>query len=188
MSQGPRRSRLSVHPRHRESIFAGGPEQYRGDAQVVFSPNLRESVLAMEDCCEEAYEAQQLLRNGTFDLPRMAKVLDNQRVFLLVDEGTVRKYKSDLSEEIEPQITELIARAEKGLKALQKKESVLQTKVEAAHSRPPSRTTTGTTASNKLENRRLQILVKQRERLEEQMKALESEVLSLEAKQKRPRH
>jgi hypothetical protein len=51
------------------------------------------------------------------------------KVFLLVDEDTVEKYKADLSDEIEPQITELISRAEKGLKALQKKRHLLQTKV-----------------------------------------------------------
>jgi len=50
-------------------------------------------------------------------------------VFLLVDEGTVKKYKADLSDEIEPQITELISRAEKGMEALQKKRLLLQTKV-----------------------------------------------------------
>lgn len=31
----------------------------------------------------KAFEAQQLLRNGTFDLPRMKKVLESQRVSLL---------------------------------------------------------------------------------------------------------
>jgi Spc19 len=41
----------------------------------------------------------------------------------------VEKYKADLGDEIEPQITELISRAEKGLKALQKKQHLLQTKV-----------------------------------------------------------
>ena len=51
------------------------------------------------------------------------------QVFLLVDEGTVKKYKADLSDEIEPQITELVSRAEKGLEALQKKRLLLQTKV-----------------------------------------------------------
>ena len=102
----------------------------------------------MPTLSSQAHEAQQLLRNGTRDLPRMAHVLDNQRVlgpctesdnyplkittlqvFLLVDEGTVKKYKADLSDEIEPQITELVSRAEKGLEALQKKRLVLQTKV-----------------------------------------------------------
>ena len=50
-------------------------------------------------------------------------------MFLLVDEGTVEKYKADLSDEIEPQITGLISRAEMGMKALQKTQHMLQTKV-----------------------------------------------------------
>ncbi len=41
----------------------------------------------------------------------------------------MKKYKADLSDEIEPQITELISRAEKGLETLQKKRLLLQTKV-----------------------------------------------------------
>jgi DASH complex subunit SPC19 len=48
---------------------------------------------------------------------------------LLVDEATVEKYKADLIDEIEPQITELISRTEKGMKALQRKHLALQTKV-----------------------------------------------------------
>ncbi|KIM76427.1 hypothetical protein PILCRDRAFT_826434 [Piloderma croceum F 1598] len=177
-------SRLSTLPRGRDSVFAGGSEQYRGDTNAVCPPNLRECVLAMEDCCEEAHEAQQLLRNGTFDLPRITKVLDSQRVFLLVDEGTVRQYKADLTDEVEPQINELLERAEKGVKTLQKKESLMQTKVEAAQvaQSRPARTLIGTSASNKLEARRLQMLIKQRERLEEEMQALETEVDQLELK------
>ena len=50
-------------------------------------------------------------------------------MFLLTDEGTVRQYKSDLTDEIEPQINELIERAEKGLKALIRKENLIQAKV-----------------------------------------------------------
>lgn len=48
---------------------------------------------------------------------------------MLVGEGTVEKYKADMGEEIEPQIAELISRAEKGTKTLQKKHQALQTKV-----------------------------------------------------------
>ncbi|KAH7926808.1 hypothetical protein BV22DRAFT_1127924 [Leucogyrophana mollusca] len=175
-------SRLSTLSKPRESVFAGGPEQYRGDANAACPPNLRECVLAMEDCCEEAHEAQQLLRNGTFDLPRMNRVLESQRVFLLIDEGTVRKYKSDLTDEIEPQINELIERAEKGLKALSRKEGLVQSKVEAAQAMQ-SRNATAPTV-NKREERRLQMLQKQRQRLEEEVRILESEVLTLG--QKRP--
>jgi len=42
-----------VHLKGRESVFTGGPEQYRGDIQAICPPNLEECVLAMEDCCEE---------------------------------------------------------------------------------------------------------------------------------------
>ncbi|KAF8547497.1 hypothetical protein OG21DRAFT_1424710 [Imleria badia] len=169
--------RLSALPRPRESVFAGSHDLYRGDANVVCPPNLRECVLAMEDCCEEAYEAQQLLRNGTFDLPRMSRVLENQKVFLLIDEGTVRKYKADLADEIEPQINELIERAGKGLKALNRKQALIQSKVEAAQAMQ-SRAATAPTA-NKREERRVQMLSKQRQRLEEEVRVLESEILAL---------
>ena len=45
--------RLSALPRPRESVFAGSHDLYRGDVNAVCPPNLRECVLAMEDCCEE---------------------------------------------------------------------------------------------------------------------------------------
>lgn len=41
----------------------------------------------------QAHEAQQLLHNGTYDLSRMAKVLENQRV-CLVTIKTFRSFKS----------------------------------------------------------------------------------------------
>ncbi|KAF9236210.1 Spc19-domain-containing protein [Melanogaster broomeanus] len=170
-------SRLSTIPT-RESVFAGGHDLYRGDANAVCPPNLRECVLAMEDCCEEAHEAQQLLRNGTFDLPRMNKVLESQKVFLLIDEGTVRKYKADLANEIEPQINELIERAESGLKAFRRKEGLIQSKVSVSRHTVQSRAATAPTA-NKREERRVQMLLKQRQRLEEEVRVLESEILAL---------
>ena len=90
-------SRLSrANLKARESIFTGGPEQYIGDTQARCPPDLEECVMAMEDCCEEVctlvpslgkifkayqgYEAQVLLSNGTRDLPRMTKILQNERV------------------------------------------------------------------------------------------------------------
>ncbi|KAJ8594018.1 hypothetical protein M405DRAFT_858451 [Rhizopogon salebrosus TDB-379] len=173
-------SRLSMLPRSRESVFASGIDVHRSDANAVCPPNLRECVLAMEDCCEEAHEAQQLLRNGTFDLPRMNKVLENQRVFLLIDEATVRRYKADLADEIEPQINELIDRAEKGLNALSRREGLIQSKVEVAHAMQSKVATAPT--SDKREERRLQMLAKQRQRLEVEAKVLESEILALQHK------
>ncbi|KAK0491506.1 Spc19-domain-containing protein [Armillaria novae-zelandiae] len=175
-------SRLSrANLKARESVFASGPEIYRGEIQAICPPNLAECVATMEDCCEEAYEAQLLLRNGTYDYPRMANVLRNDRVFLLVGESTVKKYKSDLIEEVEPAIHELIERAEQGLKSLQRKQAQLQAKVQVAKT-APSRPTSGTMAQQKLEQRRLHMLTKQREQLEEECASLEAEVKALESK------
>uniref|UniRef100_A0A8H7Y052 DASH complex subunit SPC19 n=1 Tax=Psilocybe cubensis TaxID=181762 RepID=A0A8H7Y052_PSICU len=169
-------SRLSrANLKARDSIFASRPEQYIGDIQARCPPDLEECVMAMEDCCEEAYEAQVLLRNGTEDLARMSKVLENERVFLLVNESTIKRYKRGLADEIEPAITELIERAEQGLNALEKKAQTLQDKIDSAKMIP--RNATGTSAVQKLEARRLQTLTKQREKLEAEVRALEEEVL-----------
>ncbi|KAI0960155.1 hypothetical protein AcW1_004753 [Taiwanofungus camphoratus] len=175
-------SRLSVHPKSgpRESVFTGTADFYRGDTHAVCSPYLRECVLAMEDCCDEAHEAQEIIRQGTYDLPRMTKVLENERVFLLIDEATVRRYKADLTDEIEPQINELISRADKGLQILLRRESMLQSKVDTVQPRPSSRATINTTGMSKLELRRIQMLVRQRKRLEEELAALQKEMDELE--------
>ncbi|KJA29603.1 hypothetical protein HYPSUDRAFT_31538 [Hypholoma sublateritium FD-334 SS-4] len=173
-------SRLSrANLKARESIFSGGPDQYLGDTQARCPPDLAECVMAMEDCCEEAHEAQVLLRSGTKDLARMTHVLQNERVFLLVNEGTIKKYKSALADEIEPAITELIECAEQGLANLEKKEAMLQTKTESSKSRAPA---TGISAVQKLETRRLQTLTRQREKLEAEIRALEDEVLKMGGK------
>ncbi|KAJ6602156.1 hypothetical protein B0H10DRAFT_2230268 [Mycena sp. CBHHK59/15] len=169
-------SRLSrANLKGRESLFAGGPDLYRGDIQAICPPSLEECVLLMEDCCEEAYEAQMLLHNGTQDLPRMNQVL---RVFLLVGGETVRKYKSELTDEIEPAINELIELAEQGLKSLQKKEAILQIKDGSPDCRCSSLTKDG--------GRRLQLLTKQREALESEIQALEDEVNAMERQMVEP--
>ncbi|KAF5351344.1 hypothetical protein D9758_007999 [Tetrapyrgos nigripes] len=176
-------SRLSrANLKSRESVFNRAPDLYRGDIQAICPPDLEECVAALEDCCDEAYEVQQYLRDGTHDLPRMTRILENQRVFALVNDSTVKKYQSDLSEEIEPQINELLSRAEQGLKGLQKKESQLQAKVEAAQARPLRPTGGKTMAAQKLEQRRLVMFTKQREQLESQLEALQDEIADLEAK------
>lgn len=60
----------------------------------------------------------------------MLLLINIEQVFALVNEETIRRYKADLAEEIEPAITDLIEKAEQGLAALVKKESALKLKVE----------------------------------------------------------
>jgi len=56
----------------------------------------------------------------------------HRQVFLLVNEETVKRFKTNLADEIEPAISELIERAEQGLVTLEKKQQLLETKVGAA--------------------------------------------------------
>ncbi|KAK7696243.1 hypothetical protein QCA50_000896 [Cerrena zonata] len=188
MQRSDRLSRQSLHPRYapRESVFAGHPDHYRGDNYAVCSPFLRDCVQAMEDCCDEAYETQEIVRLGTYDLPRMSRVLESERVFLLIDEGTIRKYKADLTEEIEPQINELLSRAEKGLRLLMKQESMLRTRVEGSQQdSAPARGKVNTKGMSKIDARRVQMLVRQREALEKELEALQLDVEELELAQMR---
>jgi hypothetical protein len=47
-------SRLSrANLKGRDSVFAGGPDLYRGDIQATCPPSLEECVMIMEDCCEQ---------------------------------------------------------------------------------------------------------------------------------------
>lgn len=46
-----------------------------------------------------------------------------------MNESTIRQYKADLTDEIQPQIFELIEHARKGLEVLERRERALQTKV-----------------------------------------------------------
>ncbi|KAJ8507066.1 hypothetical protein ONZ45_g10522 [Pleurotus djamor] len=163
-----RQSRQSKVPfKARESIFAGNPDIYRGDIHSSCPAALAECVMALEDCCEEAYEAQKI-------------------VFLLVDERTVHRYKADLIDEVEPAINELIERAEQGYKALKKRESALEAKLEAAQTRS-TRPAPGNVTSHKLETRRYQMLKKQTEKLEREAKELEDEIRALESSPKKRR-
>ncbi|KAF9058945.1 hypothetical protein BDP27DRAFT_1239757 [Rhodocollybia butyracea] len=166
----------------RDSVFTRGTvDVYRREIHSYKCPvNLEECVASLEDCCEEACETQCLLRNGTRDLPRMTKVLQNQLVFTLTSSSTLRKYKADLIDEVEPAILELVQRAQVGLQAVGEKEKALEMKVrllKAAQGRPIIHSQT--TAARKLETRQLATLTKQRERLEDDLKILEQEVVSL---------
>jgi DASH complex subunit SPC19 len=113
-----------------------------------------------------------------------------------VNEGTVKRYRSNLADEIESAITELIQRAEQGLTSLEKKQLQLESKasisarfcsqvlitatqVKVENVKMLSRPAIGTSAVQKLETRKLQTLSRQREKLEAEVQALEKEILEL---------
>ncbi|KAF7321515.1 hypothetical protein MKEN_00672400 [Mycena kentingensis (nom. inval.)] len=171
-------SRLSrVTLKGRDSIFAGGAsDAYRGDIQATCPPSLEECVLLMEDCCEEAEAAQTFIYSASKDLPRMNKTLQIERAYLLTTEDTVYRNKAALIDEIEPAINNLIDEAEQGLRAMQKKNAMLRTKVDVAQQKTTRPTAPGAPAAQKQEAHRLQQLTKQREALESEIRALEAEL------------
>ena len=101
-------------------------------------------------------------------------------MFLLVGESTVRRYKDDITDEIEPQIRELLSRAQKGLGLVVKREHLLRTKAESMQqSKQTSKSSVNTVGMTKLEARRVQMLVRQQERLDQELAALQQEVDNL---------
>ncbi|KAF8528766.1 Spc19-domain-containing protein [Hysterangium stoloniferum] len=159
--------------RPRESVFISGPVAQDNDP--VCSPYIEACVAAALESCDKLYDAQCSLRRGVSDLPRMSKVLQNERLFVLINEGHAATYQAQLAGEIEPQINELVARAEKSVKHLERKENLLMTKLEAIQSRASSRAS----SVPAMTTRKLDALTKQREALEKELEALNDEVMQL---------
>ncbi|KIJ37399.1 hypothetical protein M422DRAFT_781755 [Sphaerobolus stellatus SS14] len=159
----------------RESVFISGPLPQ--DNEPVCSPYIEACVAAAQESCDRIYEAQCSLRRGVADLPRMSKVLQNERLFVLINESHASTYSLQLVEEIEPQIGELAERAEKGIKVLERKESLLASKVDALQSRASSRVSSAPAVAKKLD-----ALARQREALEQELQTLSAEVEHLESR------
>lgn len=64
----------------RQSLFPSASQTHKTEDHVPCSPNLLECVQNLADVCAETHDAQNVLRNGTYDLKRMSRVLENQRV------------------------------------------------------------------------------------------------------------
>lgn len=179
-------SRLSTRPtsfrKSNITAISEHPPQFDDD-NSNYTANLRDCVLALGDCGKQAARAKRILHDGCADLPRIQRVVYHEKFFTLVSENTVREYKSDLREVIEPQVNELIERAEKGLRVLERREASLKARVETMSSRPASRLGgVNTTGMDRLEARKLQMLVSQRKKLEEELLMLEDEILNTERK------
>lgn len=61
-----------------------------------------------------------------------------KQLFALINETHAETYRNQLAEEVEPQITELASRAEKGIKLLERKETLLTSKVSELDSPVPN--------------------------------------------------
>ena len=106
-----------------------------------------------------------------------------------MNESTVKKYEEDLTEEVEPQILELVERAKKGLKHLERKQHTLKTKVHigalpwcSAHKDLQAehvnvtKTATHRSVQSRMDERKLRILTGQRQDLERELQALQAKL------------
>ncbi|KZT42931.1 hypothetical protein SISSUDRAFT_1058072 [Sistotremastrum suecicum HHB10207 ss-3] len=170
-------SAASLHPR--QSLWPGGQPVPRPEREEC-SPHLLACVEAVNTASQHIHHAHSSLREGVSDLPRMASVLENERLFVVVNSSLVHRYKSQLADEIEPHVHSLTSRANKALKELEREASSMQAKVSAAESSTGSKIPS-TSAVAKMETRRLAALTKQRERLEKELSALQEEIDDLES-------
>lgn len=72
------------------------------------------------------------LSHSLSDYPRLLRVLRTRRGYELLSEDEIHLAQLEVRREVEPQIRELISRAESGLEALQRKERGLHEKVRPA--------------------------------------------------------
>jgi len=164
----------------RPSLWAGSQTLAKPDVEEC-SPHLLACCDALRDACKHMHASQVTLRGSVSDLPRMSQVLDNDRLFVVVNESTVRQYAIQMQEEIEPQVAELLSLAERGVKQLEREQAKIQTKVDqAGHANKHA-----VSAAAKMEMRRLNMLNSQRARLEKEVKSLEQEIAQMESKAKR---
>ncbi|KAJ7273928.1 hypothetical protein C8J57DRAFT_249331 [Mycena rebaudengoi] len=185
-------SRLSrANLRGRDSVFAGGPDLYRGDIQAICPPSLEECVMIMEDCCEEVALLHPWRELVSFYLgascPRVAARRRSRPT--AHESGFCRARGYSFLLEMRPfgsislisrtklslRSTSLSSSLSKGSTPCRRRRAVLQSKVDTAQSRT-SRPTAGAPPSQEMEARRLQALTKQREALENEIQALEEEL------------
>ncbi|GIZ38450.1 hypothetical protein CKM354_000186700 [Cercospora kikuchii] len=107
---------------------------------------------ALNGCVTSLRSSMQLLESsinildsGVNDYPRLAKVLQTTRHFELVSEHDLTTAQSTLLSEIQPEVTNLLARVETYLDKLERREKSLMAKAELQEGRlaQPSRASSG---------------------------------------------
>lgn len=94
------------------------------------SVSLQGCVSALSSSLSSLRSASENLDKGTHDFPRLATVLQTNRVFDVVAEQKVLEAKHCLIQEVEPHITNLIARIEAELARLAAREKKLKAEAE----------------------------------------------------------
>lgn len=97
---------------------------------LQFYQNLYACQIAADGCVDEADAALSSLRTSLSDVDRFKQITEFNRHFILVSESEVNTAKTQLANDIEPQIRSLVVRAEVALKALEQKQEQLKLKAQ----------------------------------------------------------
>ncbi|KAB5593218.1 hypothetical protein CTheo_3300 [Ceratobasidium theobromae] len=171
----------------RQSVFtAGGSVVPLNEGPASHLSYLHATVQMVARCSATLGEiAEEQKTEGTHDLERLIRVIENQRLFVLIDEPQLKAARSQLEDEIGPQLNALLERAEKAIDALDAKEQSLVSRISAVKSSQAAAAAKAASAATAVSKhgdaRRLQLLQTRRQRAETEMEAIEEETRKLEA-------
>ncbi|QRV72363.1 SPC19 domain-containing protein [Ceratobasidium sp. AG-Ba] len=172
----------------RQSVFtAGGSVVPLNEGPASHLSYLHATVQMTARCTSTLAEIAEDQRvEGTHDLTRLMRVIENDRLFVLIDEPQLKAARSQLEDEIGPQLTTLLERSEKAIDALDTKEQSLRSRIasvkasQAAAATKAAETAAASGAARRGDARRLQLLQSRRQRAERELEAVEAEARQLE--------
>ncbi|CDZ96239.1 DASH complex subunit Spc19 [Phaffia rhodozyma] len=152
---------------------------------------LSECVRVTESCVAHEKTSIQILQSAVSDFPRLSHVMENSRRYLFVPEPFVEAQKQRLANEMEPQIDELISRAERGLAVWERREVLKKRKLAQIASNSSSSGATSSSKSSQpkpkprsrptaADERKLAMIKGKAERLASEVEELEKELTALD--------
>ncbi|KAG9015578.1 hypothetical protein FRB94_000183 [Tulasnella sp. JGI-2019a] len=146
---------------------------------------------ALQSCCTAADDAldhldaaSETLSKGTDDVDRLAKIVHSTRLYVLIDEPTLDRIKSEVSDAVVPQMEKLIEQGEKALANLEKSSTSLQKKADNLQNRltaqPAGDQHAGAPLHVRNEIRKTKLLIKQEKMLQNELDTLQNEIDDLE--------
>ncbi|KAH7101682.1 Spc19-domain-containing protein [Auriculariales sp. MPI-PUGE-AT-0066] len=171
--------------RPRDSVYPGGtlPRSTQQQHAFDFAAQLHNSISLMEDCTDHIATVNEQLADGGKDLPRLARVLKNTRMHAMANEQTIHAYKTQMAEEMDPQISELRQRGLAELDTLKKRRDNLRRKADLRTSTTTTANAAGTEkaeAKAKAEAKRMTQIATLNAKLAAEIRDLEEEERQLE--------
>ncbi|GAA5848857.1 hypothetical protein JCM5353_004062 [Sporobolomyces roseus] len=110
--------------------YSSRPSVYPSPAPPSHWTALESCSLQLSNTTTHLQGSIQILDEATRDLPRLATVIDSNRVYDLIPVSSIHSAQEALKSSMSPQITHLVQRAEDGLSTLKEKERSLRARVE----------------------------------------------------------